>query len=230
LRDDAPVIFGEHVTTPASTEPAEWIGSSCRHPFGTVGGLVPNGFTSYVRLFPPDSALDDWWVAYRDLFAVVADVGTRHTTTPDGAWFAVWDGHGFVGETRMYVWQEPTRWWQRRALDAERSRLREEDDRRNATTRAALEQVPLFERTHRSYHLVGGAVSAMTLMTEPGSPERWMRPDLVWPQDRRWFVATDVDFWSVYVGGGEEFVAELVAEVSTPTSRVDLGSPLEDED
>lgn len=230
LRDDAPVIFGEHVTTPASTEPAEWIGPRCHHPFGTVGGLVPNDFASYVRLFPPDSALDDWWVAYRDLFAVVADVGARHTSTPLDAWFAVWEGYGFFGETRMYVWQEPTRWWRRWALKVERAKMRKEDDRRNTSTRAALEQVPRFDRTHRSYHLVGGAVSAMTEMTEPGSPERWMRPDLVWPHDRRWFVATDVDFWSLYVGGDEEFVAELVAAVSTPTERVDLGSHLEDED
>lgn len=230
LRDDAPVIFGAHVTIPASTEPADWIGPRCRHPFGTVGGLVPNDFTSYVRLFPPDSALDDWWAAYRDLFAVVSDIGTRHTTTPDAAWFAVWEGHGFFAETRMYVWQEPTRWWRRWALEVERAKMRKEDERRNSSTRAALEQVPRFDRTHRSYHLVGGAVSAMTEMTEPGSPERWMRPDLVWPQDRRWFVATDVDVWSLCVGGDAEFIDELIAGVSTRTERVDLGSHLEDED
>lgn len=230
-RDDAGMIFGEHVTSPLSTEPAEWVGPACRRPFGTVGGLVPNGFTSYVRLFPPDSALDDWWAAYRDLYAVVADVGARHTATPEAAWFAVWDGYGFyAGETRMYVWQEPTGWRQRRALRAERARMRREDERRNAATRSALERVPLVHRTHRSYHLVGGAVSAMTRMTEPGSPERWLRPDLSWPEDRRWFVATDVDFWSLYVGGDEEFVAELTAGLSTRSERVDLESPLENED
>jgi hypothetical protein len=229
-RNDGEMIFGEHVTSPLSTESADWVGLACRRPFGTVGGLVPNDFSSYVRLFPPDSAFDDWWAAYRDLFAVVADVGARHTTTPDDAWLAVWEGHGFFGETRMYVWQEPTGWWRRRALQAERARMRREDERRNAATRAALERVPLVHRTHRSYHLVGGAVSAMTRMTEPGSPERWMRPDLVWPEDQRWFVATDVDFWSLYVGGDDDFVAELVASVSTPAERVDLESPLEDED
>lgn len=229
-RDDGEVIFGEHVTSALSTESAEWVGPACRRPFGTVGGLVPNDFSAYVRLFAPDPALDDWWAAYRDLFAVVAEVGVRHTTTPDDAWFAVWEGYGFFGETRMYVWQEPRGWRQRRALKAERARIREEDERRNAATRSALEQVPLVHRTHRSYHLVSGAVSAMTHMTEPGSPERWMRPDLTWPQDRRWFVATDVDFWSLYVGGEAEFVADLVARVSTPTERVDLDSPLESED
>jgi hypothetical protein len=229
-RDDGPVIFGEHVTTPPTAEAAEWVDGARRGVFGTVGGLLPNDFTSFVRLFPPDPALDDWWAAYRDLFAVVADVGARHTTTPDDAWFAVWEGYGFGGGTRMYVWQDPTDAEQGRWLESERDRLREEDARRNAETRAALDRVPLVHLTHRSYHLVAGAVSAMVRMTEPGSPELWMRPDLAWPQDRSWFVATDVDFWSLYVGGDDGFVEDLVDSVSTPSEPVDLDSPLEEED
>jgi hypothetical protein len=34
----------------------------------------------------------------------------------------------------------------------------------------------------------------------------WRNPDLFWPQDQGWFVATDVDFWSLYIGGSTGFV------------------------
>ena len=32
----------------------------------------------------------------------------------------------------------------------------------------------------------------------------WRNPDLFWPDDRRWFIATDVDFWSLYIGGSKQ--------------------------
>ena len=58
----------------------------------------------------------------------------------------------------------------------------------------------------------------------------WRNPDLFWPEDRRWFVATDVDFWSLYVGGQNSFIRELADSVTTPTEIVgyDLGLELED--
>ena len=55
-------------------------------------------------------------------------------------------------------------------------------------------------------------------------------PDLFWPDDRRWFVATDVDFWSVYVGGDDDLVAELAGAVPTECELVDLDRPLPIED
>jgi hypothetical protein len=45
-------------------------------------------------------------------------------------------------------------------------------------------------------YLVTGAVSAVTDLRQPDSSD-WRNPDLFWPDDRRWFVATDVDFWSL---------------------------------
>jgi hypothetical protein len=53
---------------------------------------------------------------------------------------------------------------------------------------------------------------------------------LFWPDDRRWFVATDVDFWSLYVGGDNDLVADLVASVTTHTEAVTLSYQLEIEE
>ncbi len=48
----------------------------------------------------------------------------------------------------------------------------------------------------------------------PGT-EGWRNPDLFWPDDRSWFAATDVDFWSLYVGGSRAFLDELSRRAPT---------------
>ena len=53
---------------------------------------------------------------------------------------------------------------------------------------------------------------------------------MFWPDDRRWFVAADVDFWSLYIGGSSSFVSEIAESVPTPSAPVDLDVPLEIED
>lgn len=75
-----------------------------------------------------------------------------------------------------------------------------------------------------------GPVAAATELKDPGSMTDWQNPDLFWPDDRRWFVATDVDFWSLYVGGHNAFISELVRAVSTHSQLVALDQQLEVED
>ena len=75
--------------------------------------------------------------------------------------------------------------------------MRSDDERRNATIRTALNQVPRFDLPDRTYYLLEGSVSAVTQLRYPDSSGEWRNPDLYWPADRRWFVATDVDFWSL---------------------------------
>ncbi|MGH2477478.1 MAG: hypothetical protein ACRDIL_19665, partial [Candidatus Limnocylindrales bacterium] len=193
------MIFGDCVEPAATVAPAAWIARARRGAWGTVGALVPNQFPVFLRVRAPDPG-EDWWAAYRALFEIVASVGERHTSSPDKAWFAVWEGHGFDTATTHIARQGPLDDATRAALDQERSRLREEDDRRNGAIRTALSQIPRFELPHRTYYLMGGPVSAATELDDPASVVGWRHPDLFWPDDRRWFVATDVDFWSLYIG------------------------------
>jgi hypothetical protein len=172
----------------------------------------------------------DWWPAYRELFTIVAAIGERHTSSPHRAWFAVWEGHGFANRATRIAWQGPLDDATRAALERERSRLRDEDERRNAAVRAALSQLPRFDLPGRRYYLVTGPVAAATELKDPGSTTDWRNPDLLWPDDRRWFVATDVDFWSLYVGGHDDYITELVRAVPTHSELVALDHQLEVED
>lgn len=225
------MIFGEGLSVPATVAPTHWIESACHGVWWTVGALVPNQYPMILRVSAPDPVPGDWWSAYRALFEIVASIGERHTGTPDRAWFAVWEGHGFDTATTHVAWPDPpfdddTR----RQREQERARLREEDERRNDAIRDALGRVPRFHLPNRTYYLLGGRMSAVAELRYPDSPTEWRNPDLFWPDDRRWFVATDVDFWSLYVGGDERFIAELSDSVPTSKELVTLDRQLEVED
>jgi hypothetical protein len=228
-REPAEVIFGESLCAAMSTEPAGWISGSLRGRPGTVGSLVPDLFETTLRLRAPDPTPHGWWELYRNLFDVVASVGAD-TSTPTEAWFAIWEGHGFVPSTTQLGWRKPP------ADDAEhqwreerREQQRQYDRERAETIGPALAAVPRFELPGRVYYLVTGALSAVSNLRYPGDDD-WRNPDLFWPNDRSWFAATDVDFWSLYVGGPESFTSELVSRAPTSCEFVDHSDflPIED--
>lgn len=224
------MIFGEGFVAPAAADAADWLDGACDGRFGTVGGLVPNNFDAYIRVVAPDPEVPDWWADYRSLFETIAGVARGHTSTPDEGWFAVWEGHGWESATSRCALVGPAGPVARLRARAVRARLRRNDRRRRATIRDGLSVVPAFDRPHRTYYLVAGTVESAGSLREPGSPERWQRPDLWWPADRRWFVATDVDFWSLYVGGSVELIADIAAAVPTAVESVSLDADLPTED
>ena len=214
------MTFGAGLRPASTTEPADWLPIATANTDGTVGSLVPASCDSVLRVDAPASEIDDWWSAYRELFTSVVAVGQRHTATPDEAWFAVWEGHGYVNREapmspsppRASVEQPPTGTAYDRAVD--------EDKQRNRAILRALEGFPLVHRTIRSYYLLSAPLSAVAAMRYPDDPFGWRNPDLMWPDDRAWIVATDVDFWSLLIGGHDQFLDELQRAVPTHADHV----------
>jgi len=202
------------------TEPAGWIVAALQTFGRTVLGLVPAGFAAYVRVFHPayqradDGALTP--VSWRsiaeangrhahpamqlipltgeakfihsgqpgvydlppregslppELVAPLLDVLTRHTTTSDQCWFAVWNGFG--------------------------------------AARADVQSAPIFHVPTRDYHLLAGPIEAAaeTALNPP-----WKQsPNLWWPDDRSWCVATEIDLNTTYIGCDELCSREILA-------------------
>lgn len=188
------VIFGPGFTSPLTTAAAEWVGPECVGDDWTVGSLVPCRYESYLEVESPPADIDAWLDAYRDLFAAIAAVCGSETETPHRAWYAIWEGHGFV------------------------------------VPRDDADGLRRFRRPHRSYYLLEGDVAAVVGLAWPGKTGQFLRPDLWWPDDRRWFIGTDVDFWRLYVGGDTSFTAKVAAAVSTATRVVQTDLMLEAED
>ncbi len=226
LRDPWRVIFGETLQPAPSTSPASWLTDTCSVRPSTVDGLVPSRYESIVRLHAPDPEPDDWWERYGDLFYMVTSIGAAHTSTPDLAWFTIWEGHGFGISSGEMGWrQPPADEKEQRQRDELREQHRDAARERNARVGPAHAAVPRFELPDRTYYLLRGQLSALVGLRYPDD-EDWRNPDLFWPDDRSWFAATDVDFWSLYVGDGTTFASELSRGVTTPSEYVNRDQPL----
>jgi hypothetical protein len=194
------MVFGDAVSAPSNADAADWLRPTRLGAWGTVGCLVPNQFESYLRVDGAPPNIVDWWERQRQLIAAVARVAAGHTTTPEQCWFGIWDGHGF-----------------------------DDDDE----VRAELRKVPTFDLPHRSYYLLQGDVIAASAIEEPGGrglSSSYRQPDLWWPQDRAWFIATDVDFWPTFIGGDAQMVHAIAAAVPAGTELASLEDQLPDDE
>ena len=154
--------------------------------------------------------------------AALVEVLPTHTTTPNACWLCLWEGYGYFGpptawttlraEFRPISRWSPRYWFWRLRLGL-RTRLR-------LLTRVRLPRPPwppppigsmagrpFPERKRvtlpgRDYLLFTGSI-AQAQGWEDG-------PNLWWPDDRAWCVASEIDFPYTYVGGSRELIEEIL--------------------
>jgi hypothetical protein len=204
--------------------PAAWVADALRgqRP-GTVAALVPPAFEAWARVFHPavryagDDDVDVPWAE------VAAANGT--TAHPLMSWTAITGSADFLGEDN----QSPL-WDDHPAL----GHLPEHVAAAVAAVLGAHTTTPgdcwfglsahgarpgtapVLQVPGRSYLLVRGPVgtAAANLVPEPASQSA----NAWWPADRAWFVATDIDLVSTYVGGSAAAVAALLAHPALETA------------
>jgi len=220
-------VFGGQVEAAADASSADWI-ASVLHPFGSdVGAIVPPGFDTYLRVSNAAPGDGEVWGTPPGVLATVASTAGAHTSTPDKAWFAIWEGHGWLSTNTLYAKGEgmlnpiDLRRW-RRAIRARQRR----DDRHRRELARELGQIPRLHLPQRSYYLLTGAVSAAAGILEPWSLQRGQAPDLWWPDDRAWFVATDTDLSWLYVGGTGDLTDDLSAKLPDRATTVAITDPI----
>jgi len=147
-----------------------------------------------------------------DLVSALAVVLRRHTDSPNRCWFCVWEGGWITGPGAILtatnapssVRAEAQREWEAawqpffgdHAIEGQRVRL-----------------------PGRNYHLFKGPLDAIH---EIGEQRHWRdashfdphSPNLWWPDDHTWCVATDIDLDSTYIGGEIALIDELLADPS----------------
>jgi hypothetical protein len=126
----------------------------------------------------------------------------------NGCWFGIWSGWGFLSpggraELRpMGSWF--TEWRERRRSDRE-------------ARRQAIRLPPQITILGEPCFLIHGKVADAARFTFDG----WFQsPTLWWPDDRTWFVHTDVEGLSTYLGGPREIVDRLVGELALESFEV----------
>lgn len=119
-----------------------------------------------------------------------------HTRTPAACLFAMWEGWGALNGGGALVTAGGAAVPLPRAFtDAEWA-------------------APRLELPDRTYLLLAGPLDAVGELSQPpGEPVSWAQsPALLWPEDRAWCVATEIDYDSTLVGGTRAAVEAVLAD------------------
>ncbi|GAA1623586.1 hypothetical protein [Georgenia ruanii] len=144
----------------------------------------------------------------------LCDVLAARTTTPEDCYFALWEGWGQLSGGRAWL-----------RLTSDGSRGVEPPPLLTPREKAA----PRLHLPGRDYYLLRGPLSAMADLAQYDGPEMcWTQsPNLFWPADRAWCVATEIDFDSTLVGGTPEAIAAVLAAPALEAWRVEPGDSLQ---
>jgi hypothetical protein len=220
-----------------TVEQAAWIADRLSDFGTTVSSIVPSGFEAYARLLHPaetphsgDGNLVRWsevaawsglplrsgsqfhsialpminpgspapWkgqgpqqgTLYPPDAAVLAELLRPLTSTPEQCWFGLWDGYGWENASLM-------------TSEGGSSVLPD-------PVPGSVRNDPRIHLPNRDYLLYSGPVEAAresVHLTDWGQT-----PNLWWPEDRAWFVASEIDLAWTHVGGSAGMVEALVSD------------------
>jgi hypothetical protein len=216
--------------TPAEDpSPARWVGERLLRPWsGSAGGnplgaIVPTGFDAYARIFPivwevpPEPvagrpAPPESWKRLR--WAEVAAINGR-IAHPLMEWHLIsTPAPGSAGAARSPQLTEPGGPPSEEELRDLAAVLREFTRTPELcwycvwTGWGGIEQTESGVQIHhpldRDYFVSFGQIEAVTSFEDHG-------PDIWWPDDRAWCVASDIDLAATYVGGSARCIDRLLA-------------------
>lgn len=161
----------------------------------------------------------------KELSTPLIDILVRHTSTPDRCLFCLWDGFGFLNGGSAYLTR--ARWGLRGLL--QRHAMRREARRRSQEAQALLAPIPRV-RIHpspdgrgalREYLLLWGALRSLASFTSGSTHSQ--SPNIWWPEDRAWVVATEIDDCTTYVGASRACIDDLLASSALEAVPSDPG-------
>jgi hypothetical protein len=192
------------------TEVAAWSGRVI-HPEVQFHALVPaapgDRLGTEPFVYPPRNG-----VLPESQVRAMATLLSQHTASKDGCWFCLWDGYGYLNEggvtavRAFYLGSWAGRWarWRHEHL---RVSLRMPRRRRIRTDRVT-------PNSARSYLLFRGPIRKAAGW-EDG-------PNLWWPDDRAWCVASEIDLPYTYLGGTKELIEKIVKHPALEALRSDI--------
>jgi len=150
------------------------------------------------------------------LLAALTDHLRPATTAPSDLIAAVWNGWGDLNggsASASFTIGEPTaeeiRALQQQALD---------EGLRRAAIASALSRQPLFEWPGRDFHLMSVTLDLFADLdwlentSVSDYPASGRTPQMLWPEDHTWVLATEIDWDATIVAGTRTLVADVVAD------------------
>jgi len=213
--------------------------------WGTVGSCVPSGYAAYARIpdvpawAEEDEGIGSLYLGRSDesgpeQMDLLLDA-LAPFTGDQPCHFALWTGYGWLYDHGTRPEDSTSFAALTYAIDdvgegdAPGSSFALAQAQAEARLRAmrAAHQVerpaaPTLALPHRDYHLWHGPLAAAAAFASLGqSPTLW------WPDDRSWFVCTELDTVATDLGASEEIVAALLGVPGLRASRVSPDDPVQ---
>ncbi len=162
----------------------------------------------------------------RDLFRVALAALAEHTSTPNYCWFCLWNGYGWLHDAATSVMG----FRPEGVIAAPVSTFNDTTDLASRSSRvpvnwlnAARVQLP-----HREYLLFEGPLEAANEFgwKMPGGGFVSQSPNLFWPQDHAWCVASEIDLFCTLIAGSSALAESLLADPRLEVLRVFPDDPV----
>jgi hypothetical protein len=168
--------------------PFAWLTDSMRTFGPDPRSLLPPHFAAYARI--PGNPEHEGCLS-REHVAVLATILNDATSSPDLCYYAVWEGYG---EPMMIRLLEPG------AVPPPPGKPR----------RRRFHDPPLVLPA-RQYRVFSGALSAATTSMSLSELSH-QSPNLWWPADHAWCVASEIDLDETFVGGSRNCIDRILAD------------------
>jgi hypothetical protein len=231
---------------PADASAADWIVTGLRGFAESVVSLVPDGFAAYVRVFHPayrGAGAESRPVSWAEIAAANGThvhAGMQLGALTNNAYSynhpqpGVFDRPPEVGSLPPELATPLAGVLARHTTTPERCWFAVWNGF-GPDTRAEVRAAPTFQVPAREYHLLQGTTDAITESVMDGLREQ--SPNIWWPDDRLWCVATEIDLNTTYIGCADACHDDILAlpgiealEVDPATGvswRSDLLNPLD---
>ncbi len=217
---------------------ARWIEESLSD-FGTLWSMLPSGFSHYARIFHPAylgeemqpvrwSTVASWTgrqvhplMQFERIAGLSEDPGVMY---PDPPWGSHPD-HGSIPEDECRALVEVLSDF---TATPESCYFGLWEGYGNIDTRK-YKSDSRMRVPGRDYLLFSGPLDAVMAFLNGDGPFWRYSPNIWWPEDRAWCVATDIDLYDTYVGGSQECIEAILSNPGLEAlpipldARLDLG-------
>ncbi len=194
--DDETLAKGEEQPVHWSTV-AEWTGATI-HPLMQLEGIARVPFPYHVE-----------WGRCPEMGSIPVPESTAltgllrdFTTTPDDCYLGYWEGNGFFHGGRIYYYGGGP------GLMTSIEDLVRNLWKKLRPVPNPLANIPKLVACHREYLLFYGSLETVPSLSR--YPPWGQSPNLWWPEDRAWCVATDIDSYDTYVGGSDACIEQIL--------------------
>ena len=208
----------------------------------TIGIVIPSGFESYV-LIRHTGPGDSQGALGNKTLATLLETLSKFTATPEVCFHALWEGQGWMHAgsvatfkrlryPRLHRFFRPVTIrfsWRRSMRRRVRDQVQSLDHLQSHTLPEGIMQAERFTLPNRGYLLMRGPLTdAKSIGWIFSESFHSQSPNIIWPQDRQWILATEIDFNVTLVGGSEALISSIIGQDSLTTQRFNVTDTIAD--